>query len=195
MSLDMNLINLSIVHSQQFLQKRIVTPSPELWFLQDFIYPALLEKLFEFVTTTPNLNWHLVKGQEQKNRTEVSWESESVIEEIHMVYDSLTASLNLIFDRNLKFNGISVWKDGAGYSYGRHRDINRINVAIQIYLSNGPADLHTKFYFQEQILESKYQKNHGYLMDNINKLPHGIETPVPEDHVRYSLYASWDTVK
>lgn len=191
----MNLIRLGTEYSQYKLQNRIVTPSSELWFLQDFIYPALLEKLFKFITTSVDLNWHLVKGQERRNRLEVSWEPESVVEEIHMVYDNLTADLNLIFARNLKFNGISIWKDGPGYMYGRHRDIDQISVAIQIYLTDGPDQLHTKFYHEDQILKSTYQKNYGYIMDNTNKLQHGIETPVPENYTRYSLYTSWDAIK
>jgi hypothetical protein len=195
MSIDAELITSSTAHSRQCLQRRSVTASPELWFVQDFVYPPMLEKLFDFVTTAPNLNWHLVSGQENKNRIEVSWEPESAIEEIHTVYDNLTVDLNSAFGRTLKFNGISIWKDGPGYKYGRHIDTDRINLGIQIYLVDGPADLHTKFYFQDQILQSTYKKNHGYIMDNSNKLQHGIETPVPEDYVRYSLYSSWDIVK
>lgn len=195
MTIDTNLVNLSTVHSQHCLQKRSATPSTDLWFLQNFIYPELLQKLVGYVTTSTNLNWHPLKGQEKKNRAEVNWEPESVIEEVHMVYDNLTLDLSLLFGRNLKFNGIAVWKDGPGYMFSCHQDADCINVAIQIYLVDGPRELHTKFYFQDQILESTYQKNYGYCMDNINKLPHGIETPVPENHVRYSLYASWDVVK
>ena len=191
----MNLVQLGTAYSQQQLQTRITTSSTKLWFLQDFIYPKLLEKLFEYITTCATLKWHPLKGQEKRNRAEVNWEPESVIEEIHMVYNNLTLDLNLIFDRNLKFNGIAIWKDGPGYSFGKHQDADCISVAMQVYLIDGPTDLHTKFYFQDQILESTYRKNYGYCMDNLNKLQHGIETPVPKDHVRYSLYASWDVVK
>jgi hypothetical protein len=192
MSLDFELIDSSTTYSLTRLVNRVTTPSPELFLLQDFIDPRLLDKLYQFITTQPNLSWQLVNGQEYRTRKEICWEADTVIEEVHTVFENLTDYLNQEFNRNLKFNGISIWQDSPSYMYGRHKDIPIINLAIQIYMTSGYNELNTKFYYNDQILESVYQKNYEYLIDNSNFLEHGIDTPVPKKHIRYSLYCSWD---
>ena len=59
------------------------------------------------------------------------------------------------------------------------------------YLSESTVDLATKFSFNDKILSTDYKKNCGYLVDNSVGVPHYMNTPVPADHIRYSLYAMW----
>jgi hypothetical protein len=66
-----------------------------------------------------------------------------------------------------------------------------IDLAIQIYLTDDANDLGTKFEYNNKILSTKYQKNYGYLYDNSQGVTHYMTTPVPKNHVRYSLYAMW----
>jgi hypothetical protein len=191
MPLDFELIQNSVAYSKNKLKSRTITESSEVFLLEDFFNPSLIEKLYQYVTST-NITWKKVPGQENRTRQEVNWVFDSVIEEVHSVVEQLTDDINDIFNRKLKFNGISIWKDSPSYCYGRHKDVDIINIALQIYLTSGYKELNTKFYYKNQVLESTYEYNHGYLMDNANKLEHGIETPVPEGHVRWSIYASWD---
>jgi hypothetical protein len=69
--------------------------------------------------------------------------------------------------------------------------VPQISAALQVYLTEGDPLLNTKFYYKNQILESNYRVNQGYILDNKNFLEHGIECSVPANHDRYSLYAHW----
>lgn len=191
MPLDFNLVEESIAYSLDKIKNKKSTASPHLFLLEDFIYPPLLEKLYQLITADQNLPWHTVAYQESSGRTAVSWLSDSAVEETHMVFDSLTQEINQITGDNLKFMGIDVWRDLFPYTIVKHSDQNLIRCAIQIYLNETTVDLATKFCYNNLTIAPPYKTNYGYLMDNQGKVAHWMTTAVPQDFARYSLYAIW----
>jgi len=191
MLLDFKLITDSTSYSLDRLSKIDSTACPHLFFLKDFINPDLLVKLLDYITTE-EIVWTKELKQEYNNRLKLNWIPESVIEETHIVLDNLTADLNQRFNRTNKFLGLSIWKDQEGYTISMHeKDNSIIDVAVQIYLSESTVDLATKFLVNGTILSTDYKENYGYLVDNSVGVPHYMNTPVPADHIRYSLYAMW----
>lgn len=190
MPLDFELINKSIEYSKTRLIEKTTTTCPHLFLLNDFLYQPLLEKLLAFVEPDTE-HWQTVLYQESTVRRSISWLPDTVIEETHMVMQELTNSLNDLFQKQTTFSGISVWKDVHPYSIKLHKDNNMVGTAMQLYLTSGPKNLNTVFEYNSTLIGANYQKNSGYIMDNTYKIIHGMLTPVPVDHIRYSLYAIW----
>jgi hypothetical protein len=190
MPLDFTLIENSTAYSLDKLSNKTSTISPDLFLLDSFLYPPLLTKLNDYILNT-ELEWHVDPYREIKNRTKINWVFDSVIEEVHIVMKNLTTVLNQQFNRSDKFLGITIWKDQEGYTIDRHKDRVLIDLAIQIYLFGGTEDLGTKFEYDNTIISADYKENSGYLQDNQTGVVHYLDTPVPKDHIRYSLYAIW----
>jgi hypothetical protein len=190
MPLDFDLITTATSYSIDKLKNVEVTDCPDVFWLNNFIEPELLDKFVKFITTE-QLEWVPEDLQETAPRLKVNWVFDSVIEEVHMVFENLTPVLNQQFDRNNRFNGIAIWHDLPGYTIGPHQDRDLINLAVQIYVTAGPAELGTKFKHNDRVLQAKYQVNHGYLADNQRGVTHYLDTPVPAGHTRLSVYAVW----
>jgi hypothetical protein len=190
MSLDFDLITQSVNYSKNQLSNKEITECPHLFLLSDFINPKLLEKLLAFVGNDTE-HWQTVLYQETSVRRSITWVPETVIEETHIVMQKLTDDLNTIFQKQTTFLGISIWKDVHPYSIGMHVDNDMVGTAMQLYLTSGPSNLNTIFKYDSKIISANYQKNSGYMMNNTHKVVHGMLNPVPENHIRYSLYAVW----
>lgn len=188
--LDFDLIRKSIEYSTLKLDERVTTPCEHLFLLDGFLHPELLDKLVAFAESNTT-DWQSVLYQETYVRKSISWIPETVIEETHMVMEGLTDSINTLFNKTEKFSGISIWKDVHPYSIKKHVDNDKVGTAIQIYLTSGPSNLCTVFEHNSSTISAEYKKNSGYTMDNMYKVIHSMETPVPRDHTRYSLYAIW----
>jgi len=194
MPLEFELIKKSIEYSLDKIKTMKQSDCPDLFFLNDFLYPLLMDKLVNFLTTT-EIDWQVEIYQEQLNRLKINWIPDSVIEEIHIVLESLTPELNQKFNRNNKFFGITVWKDQEGYTIHKHdKDNSIIDIALQIYLSESLVNLGTSFEYNNEIIQVNYRKNHGYLYDNSRGVTHYMSIPVPKEHIRYSLYAMWSKI-
>lgn len=191
MPLDFKLIQESTAYSLDKIKNITPTACPYLFLLSDFIYPPLLEKLYQLITSDQNLPWHKVAYQEHSGREAVSWLSDSAIEEVHTVFDSLTQEINQITNNNLTFMGIDVWRDVYPYTIIKHSDQELIGCAIQIYLNENDVDLATKFSVNDVTITPPYKTNYGYLMNNQGKVPHWMTSEVPQNFARYSLYAIW----
>lgn len=191
MSLDFALIEKSTRYSLDKIKNLTPTACPYLFLLDDFIYPPLLEKLYQLITADQNLPWHKVAYQEHSGREAVSWIPDSAVEEIHTVFEGLTQEINQLTNDNLKFMGIDVWRDVYPYTIIKHSDQDLIRCAIQIYLNESDVDLATKFCYNDLTISPPYKTNHGYLMNNQGKIPHWMTAAVPVDFARYSLYAIW----
>lgn len=190
MPLDFELIQQSIEYSKDNIKNTTDSGCPGLFFLDDFLYPTLIDKLIDFIISN-DLDWQVQERQEYRNRLKINWIPDSPIEEVHTVMDQLTDSLNEKFNTNYKFIGISIWKDQEGYCIPQHIDNEVIDAAIQIYLTGEKEDLGTRFEYNNQGFQARYQKNHGYLVDGRKKLVHSMNSQVPKNHIRYSLYAVW----
>ena len=187
MSLDFELIASATEYS---IAKLNEAGTGELFLLSDFLQPALLTKLTDYIQTA-ELNWSVDPVYRTHSRTKVNWEPDTVIEETHTVFSGITDTLNTKFNRQNKFIGLNIWKDSAGYAIARHRDNRVIDIAIQIYLTSGPKELATTFEYGNSIVQADYKANSGYLADNKAGLYHYLTTPVPWGHTRYSVYGIW----
>jgi len=189
MPLDFNLIDKSITHSKERINLRMHTSSSDLFFVEDFLHSELIQKLVTSITTE-SFDWKTVQYQENLNRLEVTWLPDSVIEETHIVIESLTETIGNIWHHPRKFLGISIWQDKSPYKIQPHADQILIGYGLQIYLNSNPTNLSTQFQLDETI-SPKYQTNCGYLMNNDSKILHWMSQDIPKDFTRYSLYAVW----
>lgn len=156
----------------------------------DFFDQALLDKLLEYCQTTSQ--WQPVYNLEQKEiqcRKKVSWETDTVVEVVHVVLQNVTPQLESIFNKQLKFNGLDLWKDTEGYAIKKHTDNPMFNASIQIYIYNLP-NLSTVFE-HNGIHATDTNPGSGYIADNTVGVPHWLNGVVPADFSRYSLHASW----
>ena len=193
MSLDFELVNQSCLYSKNKLGQLKKTASPHLFLLEDFLNPLLVQKLVDFVAND-NINWKnnlYNKNAYPLSRQQLNWLPDTVVEEVHMVFSDLTLTLNSLLNKSGDFSGISIWRDTAGFGIPRHTDNPSISYAIQIYLVDGPQYLTTVFEYNDEKIQPEFKINSGYLMDNQSKLVHYIEGAVPQDFVRYSVYAIW----
>lgn len=192
MPLDFALINDATNQASISLKNKIITRSNSLFKLNNFFNDSLLYKLNAFFQSDPK--WIPQTGiynEVLNNRKKISWLSDSVVEETHTIFENLTPIIQRIFCSAIKFDGISIWKDTENFIQIKHTDNPKIEVAIQIYLSEYTLNLGTVFECDNEIVEINYKINNGYLMDNKAKLIHYMPIPVPADHVRYSVYAIW----
>lgn len=140
------------------------------------------------------LPWESVAGQEKFNRKKISWQSDSVIEELHEIFMAATDCINTIFPEPKKnFWGISIWEDREGYAIDWHTDNPDIDVSIQVYLF-GDGTLGTEFSLINENIVIPDVSNSGYLLNQSiseSRLSHRTLRQVPPGRVRYSLYAVW----
>lgn len=188
--IDGELITKASNYTIEKFSNRVSTNCEYLWFLQDFLYPELIEKILKFVEQD-DLPWTKVRLQTYAKRQSISWIPDTVIEELHMVINNLTPQIERVILRPQKFGGISIWKDEYPYSIGPHADQPIISSALQIYLNVGSVDTTTHFKWQDKILKPENLSNHGYFLDNRGKVVHWLPNEVPKDFYRYSLYAIW----
>lgn len=192
MPIDLKLIDDATVNASKSLQHRIQTKSQSLFKLDNFLTESLMDKLYKFFSSDCNWIPQLdSKNQIVDSRKKINWLADSVVEETHIVFENLTPIIQKIFNRTLKFDGISIWQDTTNFFVSRHSDNPKIELAIQIYLSEYTLNLGTVFECDNEIVKIDYKINNGYLMDNKAKLTHYMPIPVPADHVRYSVYAIW----
>lgn len=192
MSLDFDLIEQSVAWStQQLQQKQTITPA--LAFLHSFLEPRLLSKLLARIELPMCWQDETIEdgSLSYPNRKKVNWEAESVVEELHCVFQQLTPIINQTYSRSNEFLSISIWQDLPGYSIGPHRDNPIIDVAIQIYLGSGPADLGTEFAISDQWIRAPYHQNLGYIMDNRAGIEHRMLGKIAPGQQRFSIYAIW----
>lgn len=197
--IDQNLINQSIVHASQALQNLAPTDIPNLYKVDNFLSDTLLSKLLDYVNS-PTTNWQIATSfiqnstyNQNKLRYQINWDPDTVVEEVHSVFEAQTALINNVYPQHsLKFTGINLWKDSAGYKIRTHTDNPAIAVALQIYLTQSQdVDMGTEFFNQDISVTIPGIVNGGYLAYNTQPIPHKTTNPVPADITRYSLYAIW----
>lgn len=194
MPLDFKLIEKSTQHAINSLESSEVVCTGLLC-VSDFLDSDLLLKLQNYIFNE-SLPWEIqehyaVRPGYHNDRKKITWVPDSVIEETHLVLDSLTDYLNRRYSKQNKFSGLSIWKDEYSYKVPVHTDNPTINISIQIYLNSNNTNLGTKFYIGPDIYETPYKVNCGYTMDNTHKILHFYDGKAPMDYYRYSLYAIW----
>ena len=99
MPIDNALISESKNYAATQLTQAIPTACPDLYFLESFINPKFANKLIEVVSTDKDLPWEIEPQQQYKNRVKLGWIFDTVFEEAHEIFDSLTPALNEKFNR------------------------------------------------------------------------------------------------
>lgn len=154
----------------------------DLWYIKELLSEDELHYLLSAIKK--ETDWIKVDGQQTLNREQVPWKPDGIC-------DWLWCKLSeLDFSRlGLKFRTAMIWKDQPGYKIDNHFDNDRVKASMQIYLSEDCADLGTWF---ENSLEVAFKQNTGYIMDNRNRLIHGMKKSVPDSYSRLSFYALFD---
>ena len=187
--IDQERINRSIEAAKSSLLTCESTISPNLHIVNDLLDDKLLSELKDYLDQNSDkwdLKIHLRAG--------VSWEADTVIEEVHTVFDNLTTVISQhFFDTPLNFIGTQVWKDRSPFFQNWHIDNPIINVAIQLYLFDAPAECGTTFIIDIHPVAVPYIHNCGYILTTY--MPPGIthrpSIATPPGVVRYSIYAIW----
>lgn len=193
MPLDFKLIEKSIQHTIDSLESNKPI-YPGLLSLVDLLHPELLIKLQTYIFNKDTI-WEKQEDPLSMSlyfgRKKINWVPDSVIEETHIVLNGLTDYLNQRFNKQNKFEGISIWNDDYTFRVVPHIDNPKIDISMQIYLNGDDnIDLGTQFLL-DTIVKIPYKTNHGYLMDNRQHIRHFYNGKSPEDYCRYSLYAIW----
>ena len=187
--IDQDLVDSGEAHCLIQLDKKSPTGIDNLYLVDNFFTAPLLSKLLTYTQTVGN--WQKVELQENKNRTAILWDPDTVFEECHMILDRLSDCLNNEFKKDCKLTGLQIWKDLPGYYLKSHVDNSRIVYSLQVYLSTGIDQLGTHFYHNGITVEIPYKINTGYVTDAGQTLKHGLAKSVPDGHTRYSIYAIW----
>ena len=127
-------------------------------------------------------------------RHKLTWEAESVIEELHEVCNNLTDTVHRIYPTCTKpFCGIVIWRDREGYDIKWHTDNPVVDVTLQVYLSGSEKNPGTEFEVGDGTVTAPFIPNTGYIVQHAGeKRPrHQIAYPVPAGETRYSLFAIW----
>tara|TARA_S200000501_G_scaffold319041_1_gene313162 strand:- start:264 stop:836 length:573 start_codon:yes stop_codon:yes gene_type:complete len=188
--LDTDLIDAGTAYTQGWL--KLIEPVPQgLHLLEYILHPTVVHQLVNYCYATDL--WETVFNTVNKpiqNRQKICWQTDSIIEVAHTILDNCTPQINRIFDIDAEFNGLDLWRDTAGYTISKHTDNPIFNASLQVYLQNLP-ELYTSFQYNEKIIQTNPEPNHGYLSDNTVGIPHWMDNSVPENFVRYSLHATW----
>jgi hypothetical protein len=169
------------------------TLAPGLFLLKNVFSQSALDKLKIFLDNLPEDKWEVVEGVRNKSRRKFRWESDSIVEELHTAFENITPIIdNLVVEPTVRFLGMHIWRDTAGYNIDYHTDNPVIVMSAQVYLFDlTPPACGTTFDFDGQHIEIPYIHNSGYLYNNTIKIPHKSSKITPKDAVRYSIYAVW----
>ena len=118
----------------------------------------------------------------------------SVFENIAEYYNSKKIEIGNQIGLNIINIDTRFWLDYEGFQMGRHLDNDRVKNVMQIFLSNGPAELGTTFYDNNNVRKAfKFTKNSGYIMFNNSQQMHGMENKVPRNIQRLTSYSYLQT--
>lgn len=191
-------VNWDIVKSNtDILQQSIINGSSitdHLKTIENVFGPNLMNRLIEYLGTA-DIEWVKETGQEDLPRKKVSWDPDTVIEELHQCCNNLTPYINSEFVANGEtvFEGVSIWQDSEGYTMEYHTDNPKIAVALQVYIYGAPETCGTSFVIDDQVIDVPFQYNTGYILEQVEgeRLLHAPSQPVPAGVERFSLYAVW----
>lgn len=177
---------------QSVCQKRtIITDS--LYAVTQCLEDSSLQEIKNFISQASDSSWKEVQRQDYLARKSINWQSDTVIEELHIAIDAVTPLIKDLFGGALHFHGIQLWRDSESYNLPYHFDNTIIDCALQIYLFDSPRDQGTTFVYQGHEHTIDFENNSGYLVSNRpgRALMHRTTGVVPTAHQRYTLFAYW----
>lgn len=186
--IDQTLIESNIITLRDSLNNRKGTGLDYVHSLNNVFSIDMIEKIRkEFESNT---EWTTVHLQEKLPRKAIPWKSESVVEEVHSVFQALEQEVSVIFSKQLKFQSVNFWQDSPGYSINPHLDNNRISVAVQVYINEADPLLGTEMYKDGDVFyKLPWIPNTGYILNNTPNSIHGMRTTgnTNRQHV-YAIY-------
>lgn len=191
--IDQALIDDNSAHLTECLKNKTHTPLNGLYQLSNILDQNILEKLSVYLQTVGKEQWSAIPQQQNKPRSVITWDADTVIEELSEVFNSVTPTINAVFSDVYKhFWGVTIWRDTEGYNIDWHTDNPDIDVALQMYLYTEPG-LGTVFGSESNQTLISSIHNTGYLAVHTgdNKIPHRTENTIPAGVTRYNLYAIW----
>jgi hypothetical protein len=199
--IDQNLINQNSISLADALKNGSVI-SPQVKFIKNAFDQDILCKLQEYVTNHYQsdfwkfeTNAHGVP-MEETPRYKLEWDPESVVEEVHEVCNLITPMLQELYTcPEIIFNGITLWRDHPGYNMSWHTDNPSIHMTMQIYLFGSTDCPGTEFKTESGSITAPFVSNTGYFIDQRTTRPvHRVTHTVPENQMRYSLFAIWKNI-
>jgi len=199
--IDQNFINQNSISLADALKNGSAI-SPQVKLIKDAFDQNMLSKLQEYFTS--NYHSDLWKPEttkygipmNNKPRHKIEWDPESVVEEVHEVCNSVTPLLQEQYTcPDIVFDGITLWRDQPGYNISWHTDNPVIHLTMQIYLSGSSVCPGTEFKTQSGSVTASFVPNTGYFIDQrITRPTHRTAHAVPENQIRYSLFAIWKNI-
>ena len=186
--------------STSFKKSQQVTQ--QLRFMQNAFDQPMLSKLKEYVDAHYHSDlWKsetTAYGQPLDNRPrhKLAWDPESVVEEMHEVCHLLTPVLQQLDPtKPIVFDGITLWRDQGGYDLDWHTDNPALHLTMQIYLFGSQDTPGTEFKIDSGSITAPFVPNTGYFIDQrIVRPTHRLAYMVPENQIRYSLFALWKNI-
>jgi hypothetical protein len=175
------------------IEQRQSTEFDCLYTIKNFLIDQAISKLKNYLPATTDQQWTTVANQEHCNRRKLTWDSDTVIEELHLACDLLTPTISKIAGTSLNFLGLQIWKDWSGYLITPHQDNPIIDASMQLYLFDNSPNLGTTFSDDITKIEIPYVNNSGYLFfsKNVGNIKHSTTNITPANATRYSLYLVW----
>lgn len=203
--IDSSLIDLGKNYCTKQLENIDFVNGKKLGLINNFFPSSVIDKLKIFIHSAQHWEYQenpkngVINPERQRlssmnpgtQRFKLTFQHDTIMEELYEILNGVTSNLSVIFNKDLSFNGVFVWKDLPGYFAVDHVDNPEIEIAIQIYLTEHEQNIGTIFFVDNKIVETNYKINEGYIMDNSYAIRHRIRLPIPQDHIRYSVYANW----
>ena len=169
--------------------------SSQLYKMHNVLPDDTIKKLKEYIENE-NAHWESY----QPLRHKISWQADTVIEELHTAFENVTDKIQHIFESKQyqNFLGITVWKDFPEFEMNWHTDNSILSTALQLYLFDTcPPQCGTTFIIDNEHVDLPFLNNTGYILNqNLEqKIIHKPSCNVPDGINRYSLYASWSLSK
>jgi hypothetical protein len=190
--IDQEQINRSIKSMELAITSCLSTPSNKLFQINSAIDNDMIHKLKTYLTTVDSSKWQYF--QNNNLRKVINWDADTVIEELHDVFNGITALISQQFSTgSINFLGSQLWKDTNNYHMSYHIDNPVIDIALQLYLFDAPKECGTVFKINNQEYLVPFEHNTGYVYKNqvSEGIPHKVEVNITPDANRYSLYAIW----
>ena len=204
--IDQDLIDTSTESAKIAIANCHTTPSDGLYLINSVFGDNAIVKLKEYINNANNQKFRLAQSNAtnqdkidtSESRVVITWDPDTIIEELHEVCNNLTDTISKkFFNAGLNYLGIQIWKDTNKFWMGWHRDNPDINVSMQVYMFNTPSKYGTSFLIDGNEFAVPYQHNTGYIAINNNAggiadgLEHKPTKDIPAGITRCSVYAVW----
>lgn len=185
--IDFNLIDANNKQLSASILNRVDIGLPWAYKIENVFTNALLEKIK--IKFNSNTQWEKVNLQNDKNRNLIKWEPDSVIEEVHNIFESCQDIVSDVFKRKVVFKSVNFWKDLPGYTISPHIDNQQISIAIQVYIGESTALAGTELYLDnKQFTKLPWINNTGYILNNTPVSVHGMTIPSSQRTSVYGIY-------